>query len=214
MTRCKPILYFGLDPSRYGSHQLITHLPLIRTEPLPYAQIAHALSFPHTHVLFTSRQAVEYFFGYAKRRDKIYISVGKATAERLTDFGLEARWVAKEECGEGVIALLDKIECGPILYPHSASARALLPTYLEKRGHAFPLYKTIFNEVQLPDLDPFDRLVFTSPSTVAAFQKLCRQLPPREKCEAIGPITQNALNKLFACPMLGGTSLNSEETDG
>ncbi|MCH9627217.1 MAG: hypothetical protein S4CHLAM2_08520 [Chlamydiales bacterium] len=214
MTRCKPILYFGLDPSRYDSTQLITHLPLIRTQPFPYEQIASALAFPHTHVLFTSRQAVEYFFGYTEKRDKIYISVGKATAARLLDYGVQATWVAKEECGEGVMTLLEEIDCGPILYPRSAGARPLLPAYVAKKGHAFPLYETVCNEVELPNLESFDRLVFTSPSTVAAFQKLCKSLPPRDQCEAIGPITQNALNKLFTSTMLAKTSLNCEETDG
>lgn len=202
MDKSKQILYFGLDPSRYNSDCEVLHFPLIQTKPFPFETIAAYLSIPHTHVLFTSRMAVTYFFGYTSERNKKYICVGEATAGRLSDFGVKADWVADEPCGEGVIALLETLECGHILYPHSAQARTLLPHYLEGKGTPFPLYETIPNQNFLPDLSAFDRLVFTSPSTVRVFSQLCSALPPREKCEAIGPITQNALNKLFESTIL------------
>lgn len=192
----KKILYFGLDPSRYQTNDVIIHFPLILTKPFPFEVVEHFFEIPHTHVLFTSRPAVEYYFAYTKKKKK-FLCVGEATAERLIDFNQQANWIADEPCGEGVIALLKRLTFGHILYPHSARARQLLPDYLKGNGTSFPLYHTFFNAVPLPNLDLFDKLIFTSPSTVEAFRRLCSYLPPKEKCEAIGPITQNALNKLF-----------------
>jgi len=200
--KCKRILYFGLDPSRYVYEGELIHLPLIEIQPFPFEQVKAFFNVSHSHVLFTSRTAVTWFFHYTSKKDKCYIAIGKATAKRLNDFGITPTWIAAEPQGEGVIDLLEKIDYTHILYPHSAQARPLLPTYLQKRGTPFPLYETVPTEVTLPDLTTFDRFVFTSPSTVKAFQKKCADLPPKEKCEAIGPITQNALNNLFNSTIL------------
>lgn len=191
----KRILYFGLDPSRYP--EKVFHYPLIRTNPLPYDQVEPFFTLTHTHVLFTSRQAVTYFFNYTPMRDKIYLCIGEATAQRVEDFGVRASYIAEEAHGEGVIEMLKAIDYECILYPHSAKARPLLPNYLKERGISFILYETHSHAKTLPDLTLFDRIVFTSPSTVEVFAYLSKSLPPREKCQAIGPITQNALEKLF-----------------
>ncbi|MCC5832019.1 MAG: uroporphyrinogen-III synthase [Chlamydiales bacterium] len=202
MLNRKKILYFGLDPSRYESNEEIIHFPLIETRPLPYERVKFYFTSPHSHLLFTSRTAVSYYFGYGGRGDKICLCVGKATAQRLAEFGVEAAHVAKEACGEGVIALLERLACEHILYPHSARARPLLPDYLKAKGTPFALYDTFSKDVKLPNLEGFDRLVFTSPSTVEAFATLSAKLPERAQCEAIGPVTQNALNKLFDSTIL------------
>ena len=75
----------------------------------------------------------------------------------------------------------------------------IIPKYLteKKIGFSFPIYDTKPRIVQLPNLDEFDILVFTSPSTVSAFSAICKQLPQKDKCIAIGDVTQKALNKLF-----------------
>lgn len=214
-TDKKKTIYFGLDPTRYKSGGEIVHFPLIETQPFPFRLVKNFLSRPHGRVLFTSRTAVSYYFQYADVRDKTYLCVGKATAERLGDFGLEAAHIADEPCAEGVIELLEQLDYEDILYPHSAKARPLLPEYLKgKGGTAFALYDTYPLSTVLPDLSEFDQLVFTSPSTVEAFCALCKALPPREKCHAIGPVTQNALNKLYHWAMLRGFNLNQEEKDG
>lgn len=197
MSDCKKILYFGLDPSRYVTKDVIVHLPLIQTSPLPIEAVKPFFQIPHSHVLFTSRTAITYYAHYGALKEGEFICVGEATAALLKEYGYQASWVAEESCAEGVIKLLEKIESEHILYPHSAGARPLLPQYLVGRGTSFPLYTTYPTEVVLPNLAEFDLFVFTSPSTVKAFAALSQALPPREKCQAIGPITQNALNKLF-----------------
>lgn len=202
MACSKKILYFGLDPSRYRTADEIIHCPLIETRPLPYEAVKPFFAIPHAHVLFTSRTAVAYYFKYAEAKDKSYLCIGEGTAARLADYGMAAACIAEEACGEGVVALLEKSAWGHILYPHSAKSRPLLPDYLQGKGTPFALYDTFPRKIQLPELDQYDKYVFTSPSTVEAFSRLCRKLPAREKCEAIGPVTQNALNKLFMSTIL------------
>lgn len=217
MVKYMRILYFGLDPSRYPHAGRLTHLPLIRTEPYPFEEVKYYFHLPYKLLLFTSRIAVSYFFSYYNAENKPIICVGNATADRVKDFGRKVSWVAEEPCGEGVINLLDRLDVREILYPHSKQARPLIPSYLKKeqRGISFPLYKTVKNNVILPDFEKFDRIVFTSPSTVDAFHRLCPSLPPREKCEAIGPVTQNALNKLFGSTILQNQqTLKCEDTNG
>ncbi len=195
-------LYFGLDPSRYEFKGELVHLPLVRTVPFPFQKVKLYFNTPHSHVLFTSRSAVSYFFAYSTERDKKYICVGKATANRLEDFGVQADFIAENPQGEGVVELLKTIEYEHILYPHSAQSRPLLPDYLKEGGTSFALYDTFPIKVRLPDLSRFDRLIFTSPSSVDAFFSQTSEIPPQEKCEAIGPITRNALNKFFSSIMV------------
>lgn len=186
------VLYLGLDPSRY--EQEVVHLPLIRTEPRPFDEVEPFFSVPHSHILFTSRTAVEHYCNYTNSCQPA-ICVGEATAEKVREKGHTVAAIAKLECGEGVVELLGTFAYDHILYPHSARARPLLREAI--RGTPFALYDTFFNTVPIPDLTPFSRIVFTSPSTVEAFARLCNSWPPREKCEAIGPITQNALNRRY-----------------
>lgn len=198
----KRILYFGLDPTRYQRDPMdeVVHLPLIRTEPRPFEEVKNALSLSSTHVLFTSRMAVTYYFDYHGPRDKPFLCIGEGTAARLVEYGIEAEAVAELPQAEGVLALLKERGLKTVLYPHSAQARPLLPDYLGE--HAFPLYDVLPNTVTLPDLELFDRLVFTSPSTVEVFHALSTTFFPQEKCEAIGPITQNGLNKYLRSPIV------------
>lgn len=202
MSNCKKILYFGLDPTRYPSMEEVIHFPLIETRPYSFERVKPYFEIPHSHLLFTSRIAVSYYFEYAQGGNKECICVGEATAQRLADFGVRASHIAKEACGEGVVALMESLSFDHILYPHSARCRPLLPEYLKGRGTEFALYDTFAKDVELPDLNRFDRFVFTSPSTVEAFASLCTFFPAREKCEAIGPVTRNALNKLFESTIL------------
>ena len=193
------ILYFGLDPSRFQICGHVTHLPLITICPLPLELVIHYLSIPHTHVLFTSRVSVEYCLGNSLFLDSEFICIGKATENRLNDFGKNACLVANEPSSEGVVELLKQLENIYILYPHSSISRDVITKYLRenRKGFSFPIYDTKPNLVQLPNLEEFDFLVFTSPSTVNAFEKICKNLPSKNKCISIGEVTQKALNKLF-----------------
>lgn len=205
----KRILYLGLDPARFHYEGELVHLPLIQIVPHPLEEVKGAFEkLPAcTHVLLTSRQAAALTIDYASLlsisfEQKIYLAVGPGTAAVLKEQGLSCTHVAQEACGEGVVALLSKLDLSHsfLFFPHSSLARPLVKDYLLERHlpHlAFPLYDTHPRAVALPDLEAFDAIVFTSPSTVEAFAACCPCLPPYEKCHPIGPITQARLKQLF-----------------
>lgn len=194
------VLYTGLDPSRYRGEGEVVSFPLIETLPLPLEAVASYLQLPYTTLLFTSRMAVHYYFSYVglAQRGRV-LAIGSATAARLADYGVSEVVCAPYPTGEGVVALLEEREERGILYPHSAEARPLLADYLRQsgRGVSFPLYQTRGRRCELPDLALFERIVLTSPSTVAALHALAPALPPHLRCEAIGPVTYEALRRYF-----------------
>lgn len=211
--KCKKILYLGLDPSRFVHESELVHFPLIQIQPRPFVnevKEAFAKLETYTHILFTSRTPVSLFFEYASQAGfskellvkKEYICVGKATAKRLKDFCLKEPMVASIETQEGVILLLQnlKLDRAHIFFPHSANAREALFSYFKTSAVKFSsvaLYETLPCQKELPDLNGFDEIVFTSPSTVHAFCLLAKTLPPLNKCIAIGPITEKVLKEQF-----------------
>ncbi|MCH9609359.1 MAG: hypothetical protein S4CHLAM45_05000 [Chlamydiales bacterium] len=179
-------LYVGLDPSRYPKK--VVHLPLIEIVPISF-EVKAIEQF--SHVLFTSRTAVTLFCNYCTR-DKTYIVVGPATAEKLEEIGCHASYIADPHTGEGVRDLLEKLTIPRLIFPHAKKARSILPTYLKERGHlSLPIYDTVFIHYNHPPkLEDFDEIVFTSPSTVDAFLSLYGNIPDRLSCTSIGPITE------------------------
>ncbi len=205
--KSKRILYLGIDPVRFQEDAEIVHRPIIRVEPFSLSQpdIKHAFEemFLYTHLLFTSRVSVSFTVEFAKQANvsllgKKMITVGSATAEKVRACGYSVSYTALKECGEGVIDLLKglSLQESYLFFPHSNMAREIIHDYLQQNGlkyRALPIYQTLARPIFLEDLDSFDKIVFTSPSTVRAFVDQCGQLPPVEKCLAIGPITEKAL---------------------
>lgn len=189
------ILYLGLDPSRYPHTKPLWHYPLIRTEKIVSSEIenARALWFQFTHVIFTSRTAVQYWFEEISSCDKEVIAVGRATALALREKGVIAK-VAQEETQEGVIALLQDIQKAHIFWPRSKLARPLLEQYLQKRGfsyRALDLYTTVFQpQERIIDWSLIEEIVFTSPSTVESFWQIYGGVPEGVSCKALGKITE------------------------
>lgn len=208
----KNILYLGLDPSRFHHEGNLTHLPLIKTTPRPFdGEIKEAFRnvSAYTHVLFTSRTAVTFYREYSMKagiedktvREKSYLCIGKATALLVREMGCCVQAVAEIETGEGVVTLLSKVipPPGHLFFPRSGQGREVIPHYLEKSKIPFTLidlYDTSPNPLPLPDLELFDEIIFTSPSTVEAFLALAGTLPPPEKCIALGPVTEKFLKSI------------------
>ncbi|HEY4831483.1 MAG TPA: uroporphyrinogen-III synthase [Waddliaceae bacterium] len=209
--RAKNILYLGIDPSRYLHSGILHHLPLIRTIPRPFQgeiKMQFENSGRYTHVLFTSRTTIPLYLDFASKagfslsmlQEKIYLSIGQSTTQRLEEAGLTATYTTCVETGEGIVSLLESIPLSQahLFFPRSAQGRSVITHYLEKREMPFTLvdlYDTEPNPVILPDLEQFDEIVFTSPSTVHAFYAQTKKLPPLEKCVALGPITASTLKE-------------------
>jgi uroporphyrinogen-III synthase len=200
--------YLGLDPTRFSCEGELIHLPLIRIVPKDFEskEIQSALSqLPHfTHTLFTSRTSISLWRAHLEKAalslpTHTYFVIGNATAQLLSLPSL----LAPEPTSEGVITLLkeENWQNAYLFYPKSEISRPLIENYLHQAQiphHPLSLYTTQLNPIPLPDLSSFDRFIFTSPSTVHAFVALAKRLPPIEKCHAIGPVTQDALLKIYS----------------
>lgn len=198
-------LYVGLDPSRWPHRENLIHYPVIRTEKIDSTELQEALRLwpQFTHVIFTSRSAVNHWFEKrAGSFDKIFIAIGEGTAEELRKQNLKPL-LSPEPTQEGIMALLNSMDLhnAYLFLPHSKRARADLTLYLQERQHRYfvlDLYETIFQRIDpLVPLDIVDEIVFTSPSTIEGFLKIYGDLPKNKQLTTLGPITQKALEFLL-----------------
>lgn len=213
----KKVLYLGTDPSLYAkSTAHLEHHPVIKIEKRDFScfQIQHQIrDFKnYTHIIFTSKntvivlkEALE-FFGYdvSAISSKVILSIGDATSKALTQIGVTTPLQPEISTQEGMMDLLDRIDCeeGYFFYPRSSRARATLSYYMrvrKLRHQVCDLYDTKLNEeFNIGSLDSFSEIVFTSPSTVVAFYRRYASIPSSIKISAIGPITQAALDEEMA----------------
>lgn len=195
------ILYLGLDPTHFAHEGPLLHYPVIRTQKLPLTPHVRHLWPQITHVIFTSRTTVRYWWEEEPEFGKrVAIAIGAGTASELILRGIQSL-LAPSAVQEGVAQLLDTLDLfrAHILLPHSSLARPFLRTYLAKRcAHfAFPLYETVLQKPEpVPSLENITEIVFTSPSTVEGFLKIYGRIPRRIPCTAIGPITQGVLCRI------------------
>lgn len=170
---------------------------MIRTEYCGQIDAALALWPQFTHVIFTSQTTVNYWPG---PWDKQTIAIGPATASALQKKGLDPL-IASDSTQEGIIELISKID-GYFFLPHSRRARSALTDYMREKGipfFALDLYDTVFQKPDpVPNLDDFDEIIFTSPSTVEGFLKIYGRLPKDKKLTPIGPVTERAMEAFFS----------------
>lgn len=212
----KKVLYLGTDPSHYIDEQaMIVHFPLIRILPRDFTEFKIKSQFEdlcqYTHFLLTSKHAVHIFvqalraYGFSLESlvDKKFLAIGPSTAEALRFYGLNYIEQPKNSTQEGMMDLLDQLECerAYFFYPRSSKARPALSHYLrvrKLRHQICDLYDTLEQECfLLPPLEKFNEIVFTSPSIVEAFCKLKKEIPEHIVIKAIGPITKSSLEKYF-----------------
>lgn len=208
------ILYLGLDPKHFHEPCHLIHYPVIA----PVVRSVEAKIFATldsiTHILFTSQQAVHFFFSHlaasGKRMGKqTLVAIGKVTALALEEQGQKADWISPVETQEGLVQLLEtkSLEGAYFLLPRSSRARSILIDFFENkrvRYLAFDLYDTLIKQNgSPPDLTQIDEIIFTSPSTVEGFIKIFGQLPKTKILRAIGPITQAALDLYLNSRLFG-----------
>lgn len=205
----KKVLYVGLDPSHCHVEGEITHLPLIKIVPRPIDAVRKAFEKfqSSTHVILTSKSAVQImanylpYFGYTVQNwvAKVHYVVGQVTAEHLQKCGIGPVIIAKEETAEGLLKEIDpsKHQMSHFFWPHSALSRPIISEF-------FQTHRLLLNECilygtysQLPeepiDLNLFDEVIFTSPSTVKSFLEAFGSFPSHLQLTAIGPVTSDYL---------------------
>ncbi len=153
----------------------------------------------YDYLLFTSRFAVRHYV-----RELTFlpgtlrvVSIGATTTKALhqEDIG-EVEQVGQDN-SYGVVEWFRQQPRGRVLFPRSDIALPIITDGLQALGfdvHAVTAYVNRMPQHPVRvDLDDFDRIVFTSPSTVRHFVMLYGALPVDKKLEARGPITQQAI---------------------
>ena len=189
----------------------IVHCPLIEIVPVSQEELEPVDLDRISYVIFTSKTAVELwcrYFGAESLQAKILISVGRATSRQLKGKGLHVDYTAEEESAEGVVKILDEICLAGtvVLWPHAAGARKVIADYCRERNIILVeriLYYTLTRKPEnVPDLEVFDKIYFSSPSSVEAFFALFPHPPPHLSFEAIGPVTEKKIWSAKALPSL------------
>jgi len=209
----KRILYLGLDPIHYPCIGEITHWPILRMIPYPLSEprIDKALrDFPYySHLIITSKTTVAILQNYLPQlgidlrcwAEKMTLAVGHITAKHLQGLGVKPLKIAQEETAEGLVNELKQLslEQAHVFWPHSAKARPVIKNFLSQENICHTTCALYDSSPQtpgdLPSLETFDEIVFTSPSTVEAFLQIFGEFPSKTRCLAIGPITLESLSR-------------------
>jgi uroporphyrinogen III methyltransferase/synthase len=213
----RKILFTGLSHERFFIEGVYFHLPLIKIEPLEdYREFDNYLRKINVFdwIVFASRYGVKYFFERlktigldARALSGINIAaIGESTKNKLLDFGIRADLVPKDESSKGLLNRFKKevLKGRSVFLPRSDISDKGLEKGLRRLG-ARPTTSSAYRNVMppdLPDLDLnfFDEIMFTSPSTVRNFKKRYKKLPKKVKVRCIGDITLREARK---CRLLG-----------
>ncbi|MCR4769956.1 MAG: uroporphyrinogen-III synthase [Bacteroidaceae bacterium] len=185
----------------YGQDVVCT--PLIEiTEPDDINSLKEACKqlINYDYLLFTSRFAVRHCISLCAQIPPTLriVSIGTTTTAELHKAGISNVEQVDKDNSYGVVEWFEQQARGKILFPRSDIALPIICDGLKKLGfdvHAITAYKNRMpiNPTKV-NIDDFDQIVFTSPSTVNHFVELYRALPTNKKLVARGPITQQAIN--------------------
>ena len=206
----------GTSAEPYRSLGEVVHTPLIKiADPDDWRPLEAAVDSlaSYSLVVFTSRFAVAALVerllargGDARRLAGARLAaIGQATAGALRSRGLAADVVAASEHTRGLLEALRS--AGPlagerVLVPRSALADDTLPEALRAAGAkvaAVTAYRNVpSSDPVRVDLAALDAVLFTSPSTVAAFRGLYgERIPPALALWCRGPRTCAAAQAAF-----------------
>lgn len=208
----KPVLlHCGTHPEHYSRMGQIIPWPTIdiKTSILNHEQLQALLKDIETSdlIILTSPNAVKHFLKtilpYAQPdmlRQKIFVAIGQATAQRLACAKIHASIVSQEETAQGLFKLLRsilKLKDKRILLPRSSMPNPFLKESLISEGalvNEWTIYQnTPIDPGPLPTIH-IDGVIFTSPSTFNNFIKNYGTIPASWKIYAKGPVTENAIN--------------------
>ncbi len=217
LKKNRRVLFTGLSNKRYFTKGTYFHLPLVKIEPMKsYEEFDNYLNKikEFDWIVFASRYGVEYFFKRLKLigldsrvLNNIQIAaIGNSTMKCLLDFGVLADLVPKKESSAGLIEAFKKLnlEGKKIFLPRSDISDKSLSKEFARLGARVTTgfaYRNVMPK-DLPELDLnfFNEIIFTSPSTVRNFKKRYKNVPENVKIKCIGNVT---LKEAKRCQLLG-----------
>jgi uroporphyrinogen-III synthase len=129
------------------------------------------------------------------------IAIGNTTLMALQEKGILATLVTDDDSSEGLVKWFAESGIQPekILIPRSAIGLPVLPEGLKMLGHdvtILSVYTTVMpDNIIRHQLDDFEGVVFTSPSTVDNFITFYGSIPSHLKVKVRGHQTQKRLEK-------------------
>lgn len=204
-------LFTGTNPAKFLKHGPLIHLPLIQLTPLPLEERAALLRdrldtwqgiiFPSSPAVSCFMEALHEIGDTRLLAGKQMLAVGPLTASTLLTYGIRADAAPAGFGGAAALAEMTNPVSGLYGYPTSDQspvekrAAALAPIGITLDGVVF-YHNTSTAPDQLPT-QPFDRVLFTSGSTVNAyFQSFPDEKTANREWLAVGTSTLNALKDL------------------
>ena len=198
------VLLLGNYPERYTHLGTIVHRQIIECVGADNTDSDTLRnSGKYNWIVFTSGNGIKFFFkklftlGLDTRifANTKFAVIGKASGERLMEFGIKADLCAAVESSKGLLDAFAKVEVSgkSILLPQAEVSSEELPNGLSDRGakvDILAVYKTIEKEIDNVDLDYIDQILFTSGSTVKAFSKKFGTVPDHIQALCLGGPTQ------------------------
>ncbi len=185
---------------RYGEDVVCT--PLIEIADVedhgPLLATCDAIDH-YDYLLFTSRFAVRHYVCLLSSLPAALrvVSIGETTTRALHREGVGRVEQVDSDNSYGVIEWFRRQPTGRVLFPRSDIALPIITDGLRALGFDVDAVAAYVNRMPRNpvrvDVAAFDRIVFTSPSTVSHFVALYGALPPDKQLEARGPITRQAI---------------------
>lgn len=211
-------LFTGTNPIRENQQDEWLHHPLIEIRKIEENKPLHEAIKQigrFQWIIFTSRYTVQFFFEELKalQLDARHLAgikiaaVGKVSAAQLSQYGISADLIPEVESSEGLINTIaqQKIAPASVLIPRSDLGLAVLPQGLEHLGwkvQTIPVYHNVLPQnFQAVNLDHFEQIIFTSPSTVSNFLQLYGHFPAGKQYTFRGNETRKRFEALSKNPI-------------
>ncbi|GJF44186.1 uroporphyrinogen-III synthase [Staphylococcus argenteus] len=168
----KPVVVMTQTNDVQSDLVTIIHKPFIEIKPLAFD--LNLLDQHYDWLIFSSKNAVKYFYKYLKSLNVDYIAViGVKTAQYCESLGIHVDYMPDDFSQEGFLEAFNKIN-KKILIPSSELARPLLSTSLSKKNEVvkLDLYTSLPNKRNIQDVKEMiqhqhiDALTFSSSSAV------------------------------------------------
>ncbi len=201
-------LYLGLNFENFDKKEKAYHYPIIKIVPkVKYLRRCLEDLPIVTHCIFTSPRSVSILCDYLLNADKLHflknkfiITIGKSTQRTLASYNINST-IPKISTQEGIIELLKSMPLENSLFfiPRSSIARKKIDHFFDRKRISYvtlDIYDTRINrKLKKIDLNDFEEVFFTSPSTVEAFFEIFKSIPTHLIFKAIGPVTKQVMEK-------------------
>ncbi len=184
------VLYTGINPYNSKVTGEIFHYPLISTTP------CHCSVDPTEFdgFIFTSKNSVRHFLSkYQLNSDQKIFAIGNITKKELNNYGIKTDYMPAVADSDHMVELINQLQFKNLGYPCSDKSN----NALHQLDNVTPVicYHTTPIKQDKIDLNNFDKIVFSSGSTVDAFFNIYDEIPKHIRIHVYGKHSQRVLNK-------------------